>query len=295
VRRRVTSARGAVVAATAAALAVVGAFVVFTLRADRAQERPDAAVSSRVVVDGHELFITCRGSGSPAVILDAGLGDGHRAWDRVLGGEERRDVRVCAYDRWGIGDSEPYTGDGAREIGDATADLHALLGAAGVRPPYVLVSHSIAGLIGRHYVQRYPGEVKGLVMVDTAPDDWDLHNGRAVFTSGGESLDIAEAAAALRASDDLGDRPVVVVKAARTSEISTAPEFAGYWQAAQQRLAGLSTNSMYVVAGNSNHGVPASQPAVVNGAIDLVLHSVRTGERLPACGTSSLPPLGATC
>jgi hypothetical protein len=289
------SAHGAVVATTAALVAVAGAFVAFTLRADSTQKPPDVAVSSRVVVNGHGLFITCQGSGSPAVILDAGLGDGRRAWDRVLGGEEQRDVRVCEYDRWGVGDSEPYTGDGARDIGDATGDLHALLGAAGVRPPYVLVSHSIAGLIARQYVQQYPVEVKGLVMVDTAPDDWDLRNGRAVFTSGGESLDIAEVAAALRASDDLGDRPVVVVKAARTSEISTAPEFASYWQAAQQRLAGLSTNSMYVVAASSNHGVPASQPAVVNGAIDLVLHSVRTGERLPGCGASSLPPLGATC
>jgi pimeloyl-ACP methyl ester carboxylesterase len=157
------------------------------------------------------------------------------------------------------------------------------------------VSHSIAGLIGRQYTQRYPGEVAGLVMVDTAPDDWDIYNGQGVFTSGGESLDITEVAGALRASGQLGDRPVVVVKAARTSEISPAPEFAGYWESAQRRLAGLSTNSMYVVAANSNHGVPASQPALVRAAIDLVVRAARSGDALPACAASTLPPLGGTC
>jgi hypothetical protein len=80
----------------------------------------------------------------------------------------------------------------------------------------------------------------------------------------------------------------VVVKAARTSEISRAPEFADYWQAAQRHLAWLSTNAMYVVAADSNHGVPASQPALVRGAIDLVVHAVRGGCHLHVIETLSV-------
>ena len=81
----------------------------------------------------------------------------------------------------------------------------------------MLVGHSIAGLIGRHYTKSYPAEVSGLVMLDTAPDDWDQYNHKSVFTSSGESLDIGEVAASLRAADPLGDRPVVVVRAARST------------------------------------------------------------------------------
>jgi hypothetical protein len=87
----------------------------------------------------------------------------------------------------------------------------------------------------------------------------------------------------------------VVVKAARTSEISGAPEFAAYWQTAQRHLVDRSTNAMYVVATDSNHGVPASQPTLVRAVIDLVVHAAQRGERLPACAASPLPPLGGTC
>lgn len=281
-------------AATFVVLVVAGALVGLFVRSDGKSSPSDTTVSRQFGVNGHQLYLNCEGSGSPTVVLDAGLGDGHRAWDRVLNGAALN-VRVCAYDRWGVGDSAEYSGDAARPLGDAVDDLHALLVAAGVRPPLVHVSHSIAGLIGRQYTQRYPSEVAGLVMVDTAPDDWDVHNGQGVFSSGGESLDIAEVAAALRAADNLGDRPTIVVKAARTSEISGAPEFAAYWQTAQQHLADLSSNAMYVVAADSNHGVPSSQPALVRAAIDLVVHAAQGGEQLAACATSTLPPLGGTC
>ena len=285
--------RAGTVLAGLAGLVVVVAVSTLVLYSHSADQLAAAQVERRVSVDGHGLFLSCRGAGSPTVILDAGLGESHRAWDRVLNGADLK-TRVCAYDRWGVGDSEPAT-TGTRSIGDATADLHALLAAAEIGPPYVLVGHSVAGLIGRHYTKLYPAEVKGLVMLDTAPDDWDQYNHKSVFTSGGESLDIAEVAASLRASDNLTDRPVVVVQAARTTEISGAPQFAEYWQAAQRNLAALSSNSLFVVAANSNHGIASSQPELVAGAVALVLNAVQTRAALPACASSSLPALGGSC
>jgi pimeloyl-ACP methyl ester carboxylesterase len=53
---------------------------------------------------------------------------------------------------------------------DAVADLHALLGAAAIPPPYVLTGHSTGGLIGRLYASTYPNEVAGLVLVDAIPE-----------------------------------------------------------------------------------------------------------------------------
>jgi pimeloyl-ACP methyl ester carboxylesterase len=52
-------------------------------------------------------------------------------------------------------------------------DLHALLGVAGIPAPYVLVGHSVGGLLVRLYAGRYPEEVAGLVLVDSShPDQW---------------------------------------------------------------------------------------------------------------------------
>jgi hypothetical protein len=191
---------------------------------------------------------------------------------------------VCAYDRWGLGGSDSNAR--ARHIGDATADLHALLAAADVPPPYILASHSIAGLIHRDFTKRYPVEVAGLVMVDTAPDDWNLYMRIDEFTFGSERLDIAAAAASLRARDDLADRPVAVIYGATSNQIDMRPGFRDYWRAAQQALAALSSNSIVVVAVDSDHGIPTTQPDLVSTAIGLVVTAVNTAGPLPRCAES---------
>jgi pimeloyl-ACP methyl ester carboxylesterase len=73
-------------------------------------------------------------------------------------------TRVCSYDRAGLGFSDgsslPSTAD------NIAADLHALLKAADVAPPYVLVGHSAAGMYIRVFADRYPQEVVGMVSVE---------------------------------------------------------------------------------------------------------------------------------
>jgi pimeloyl-ACP methyl ester carboxylesterase len=283
---------GAMVLAAALVAATVALVLARPWRADDPAPPSGASTERLVAVNGHRLNLICAGTGSPTVVYDAGLGDSSPSWERVLD-RSSADVRRCAYDRLGNGGSDPAAGP--RSVLDATADLQGLLTAAGERPPYVLVSHSIAGLVHRYYANQHPDEVAGLVMVDTAPDDWDLHNGITVFRSGGESLDVAAAAAALRATDDLGRRPVVVVEAARTSEISQAADFPAYWRAAQRALAGRSADSVLVVAGNSNHNVPASQPDLVVAAVAMVTEAVQRGTGLTDCGSSTLPARGGVC
>ncbi|MEA2955047.1 MAG: hypothetical protein QOJ58_544, partial [Alphaproteobacteria bacterium] len=78
--------------------------------------------------------------------------------------------QVCAYDRPGTPVGEkPSRSDPVRQpttAGDAVADLHALLSAAKVVGPYVLVGHSYGGLVVRLYASTYPDDVSGLVLVD---------------------------------------------------------------------------------------------------------------------------------
>jgi pimeloyl-ACP methyl ester carboxylesterase len=276
-------------------LALLGAAVAVYARVGNEGPPPDTTLRGwTVAANGHELYIECQGQGSPAVVLDAGLGDPSAVWDDVLIETEHLGVRVCAYDRWGLGRSGARPA-GTQPIGDATADLRALLAAAGVAPPYVLVSHSIAGLIHRDFTARHPSDVAGLVMVDTAPDDWNIYMKMDEFTYGDESFDIGLVAASLRATDDLGDRPVIVLLGATSNQIDMRPGFRDYWLGAQRALADLSTNSMPVVAVDSDHGIPISQPDLVSRAIGLVVSAVHTGRPLPACTASALVAAGGRC
>ncbi|MEW9570957.1 alpha/beta fold hydrolase [Rhodanobacter sp. Si-c] len=114
------------------------------------------------------MNIYCLGSGSPTVILDAGMGDSTISWALVQPAIATR-TRVCSYDRAGLGFS-----DGSNRPSTASNnadDLHKLLKAAHIAPPYVLAGHSAAGMYIRVYADRYPGEVVGMVSVEGSHED----------------------------------------------------------------------------------------------------------------------------
>ena len=118
--------------------------------------------------DKTQLAIRCWGQGSPVVIFDGGHrgGAGISSWQgsRIVLDLQRR-TRVCTYDRAGTGTSDPAPGH-PRLLDDVTADLHDLLGAADVHPPYLMVGSSGGGFNVYHYAGRYPAEVVGLVLLD---------------------------------------------------------------------------------------------------------------------------------
>ena len=118
----------------------------------------------------HRLHISCSGSGAPAVIFDAALGGSSLSWGLVQPAVGRM-TRACAYDRAGFSWSE--AGPLPRTAGRIADELHALLRAAGMPPPYVLVGHSFGGLVTRVFAGRYPDLTAGLVMLDPAhPEHW---------------------------------------------------------------------------------------------------------------------------
>src|SRR5687767_9865804 len=129
---------------------------------------PEAS-RSRVDIGGRSLFISCTGTGTPTVVLEAGSGNTADTWVSVQP-EVARFTRVCSYDRAGLGQSDPAP-TGVRTVQDSVDDLHALLGAAAISGPVVLVGHSLGGLIVRLYASQYPDEVAGAVLVDGMPPD----------------------------------------------------------------------------------------------------------------------------
>jgi pimeloyl-ACP methyl ester carboxylesterase len=121
-----------------------------------------------VKVNGHKMHILCTGQGSPTVVLDSGLGDSFEVWRKVQP-QIAEFARVCSYDRAGLGYSEPR--DEPRTSQVMASQLHALLQAADIAPPYVLVGHSMAGYNVRLYANAYPSEVVGMVLVDASHPD----------------------------------------------------------------------------------------------------------------------------
>jgi pimeloyl-ACP methyl ester carboxylesterase len=117
---------------------------------------------------GYRMHIDCTGEGSPTVILESGLGDTYISWRKVQP-QIAKITRVCSYDRAGIGYSE--SGLQPRTSKVMAGELHALLQAASVAPPYVLVGHSMGGYNVRLYASLYRSEVAGIVLVDASHPD----------------------------------------------------------------------------------------------------------------------------
>ena len=124
-----------------------------------------------VNVGGYRLHLNCTGKSGPTVVLIAGAGDFSFDWGLVQP-DVARFTRVCSYDRGGIAWSDP--GPTPRTMKQDAYELHTLLKAARIKAPYVLVGHSIGGLIARIYAERYPNEVAGMVLVDSTHEDTTL-------------------------------------------------------------------------------------------------------------------------
>jgi pimeloyl-ACP methyl ester carboxylesterase len=118
-----------------------------------------------VDIGGRKLNLHCSGSGSGAVtvVFDAASGEAGWNWFRVQPEVAQR-TRACTWDRAGYGFSDPAKRPNTSE--NMAEDLHKLLGAAGIKPPYLLVGNSLGGGNVQVFAYRYPGEVKGLVLVE---------------------------------------------------------------------------------------------------------------------------------
>jgi pimeloyl-ACP methyl ester carboxylesterase len=116
-------------------------------------------------VEGLPVHMYCTGSGSPAVILNSGLGDDFTAWAKVQP-ELSKITQVCSFDRSGLGWSDEQSPD--HDANTLADQLHALLKVAGIAKPFILMGHSIAGVYDRAYATRYPDDLAGLIFVDAA-------------------------------------------------------------------------------------------------------------------------------
>jgi pimeloyl-ACP methyl ester carboxylesterase len=132
--------------------------------ADEIYTRPGKIVEA----DGARLNLYCTGSGSPAVLLDAGHQDWAPAW-AVVQPQLAKWTRACSFDRPGYGFSPP--GPMPRTSERIATELHDAMHAIGIAGPYVLVGHAFGATNMRAFADLYPSEIKGLVLIDPDPID----------------------------------------------------------------------------------------------------------------------------
>ncbi len=269
------------------------------------------------VGNGRRMFLECRGTGSPTVVFESGYRNRGDVWSaQPEPGKTITTVepavagftRVCTYDRPGttLGDNKTSRSDpvpNPRTAQDAVDDLHALLGAAKVPGPYVLVGHSMGGLFVRLYAAEHPDEVAGMVLVDSLPeqlepllsaDDFDRYAALvdqvpkelAFYADKIETVDLRASYEQMRqafAANPPGDIPYVVI--ARGRDLGLADDPPGFpkrvedaWRTAQEQLAALAPNGKLVIAKKAGHYVQLEQPRVVIDAVRGAVDDVRASD-----------------
>jgi pimeloyl-ACP methyl ester carboxylesterase len=237
--------------------------------------------------------------GQPTVVFVSGLGEGVEAWQPVQP-QVARFARTVSYDRAGLGRSAM---EEARPTFQRVAtQLHTLLQNAGIKPPYVLVGHSIGGPHIRMFAGLYPGEVAGLVFVDptdftqTRADQlaiWTaLGSGEAGLKAFDESIwgRFAQAHPAVRAEAEVAEQaakggweefrslpplpnvPVVILMAGKSELPAEMKMVMGRQR--MEHLMKLGTevsDGTLVMTARSDHGIQFSEPELVTWAIKRVL------------------------
>jgi pimeloyl-ACP methyl ester carboxylesterase len=252
-------------------------------------------------IGGRKMHILCVGptdTGHPTVIFESGLGGDAGQWSdviHVLNGS----TRACAYDRAGVGNSEP-TAVG-RTTEEQVADLRALLAAAKVPPPFILVGYSLGGWNVMVHADAHPADVVGAVMVDVRPpaasQEWlkDLPPASATEsdaikaareesttfdtdpTLNPEGLRLGDSAAQAIATKGFGAKPLIVLAAADTSAVTDGFEPAlgatlvKTWWDLQAELASRSTQGRLVKVENATHEMPFERPDAIADAISEIL------------------------
>jgi pimeloyl-ACP methyl ester carboxylesterase/sugar lactone lactonase YvrE len=256
-------------------------------------------------VDGRDMFIKCLGSGSPTIVWISGKdGPGWRTTAQYLQSQLAKVSRVCVYDRPGLGfSSSAGYGDMTHWLND-TADLAALLEAAGVDDPLVMAGHSYGGLLARVFAYQHPDRVAGVLAVDPASEDQyslDVPNPDVPADDPScatcpfyPDIEAIHAMTKGKLAGSLGSLPLIVL-----SHAADLPFWMGAYEAPWLKLSGdtatASTNSRHVTASWSGHAIPTVQPALVVEAVrQLVAAATAKDHTLPACG-EAMTSLGGVC
>jgi len=226
------------------------------------------------------------GTGSPTVILTAGLGDSE--WQKVQP-QVARVTRVCFWDRYGSGFSSKATG--RETVAETTADLIAALKAARVGGPFVAVGHSLGAYESLLFKDWAPKAVVGMVLVDPSiPGQADRLNKVAHKPPIPENQTLSPLVMSTRLVVDpkrhYGEMPIIVLTSTKVPElppgtpdaVSARATFAAMdaeMHRGHAELAALSSRGVQRLVPDSGHYIQLDQPNAVIGAIKEVISATQ--------------------
>jgi pimeloyl-ACP methyl ester carboxylesterase len=228
-------------------------------------------------LEGNRIAYALSGTGSTVVVFESGLGDGMDRWAPVFDSVATF-ATAFAYDRPGYGNSqevsEVLTGK------DAVERLRSLLTHLEIRPPYVLVGHSLGGQYVELFARLYPAEVSGVVLVDSRHPDFterckerlddsecDVPGLLKLLMPGmmdRELQGVEETRQQIRDAPAFPEIPLAVLSRGRGRE---SPEWLEVWAETQREYAQLSPFSTHLVSPESGHYVHQDDRAAVVDAI----------------------------
>ncbi len=227
-----------------------------------------AGVDELVQVNGRGLYLACTPGDGPTVVFSHGVGGQSGDWAATL--SRLADIPTCVYDRVNVGLSDKEAG--RHTATDDIEDLHALLAAAEIEPPYVLVGHSFGGMEMLMYAGTYPEDVEGIVLADaTLPFESQLDpldqraEIRAELNENPEGVDFYGAYAEARAL--VASIPGVPVTYLFGAQQELPPEWEeGAYEAALHRfIAGLPDGRLVELA--ADHDLPLDEPDAIAEAV----------------------------
>jgi pimeloyl-ACP methyl ester carboxylesterase len=241
--------------------------------------------SQRIAVADGEVGYASLGEGPVTIVLESGLGDGMESWDGIF--EPLSEIsRVFAYSRPGyLPSSETRHPRTPQRIVD---DLRLLLQRSEHQPPYLLVGHSLGGLYMLDFVERYPQEVAGLVLLDArhpmtteSCQQRGLSNctmpGIVYMLQPSHVRQEYDGAQHPRMPATMGQIPLVVVSRDIRKGMTSAA-WQNLWSEMQLSLSELSGHSRYMIANDAGHYVHKDQPEVVLEAVHWVYMSWQNGD-----------------
>jgi pimeloyl-ACP methyl ester carboxylesterase len=219
--------------------------------------------------------VRIQGRGSLTVILTGGLGDTLEVWDNVQKPIAANCARTFAYNRAGYLGSKPAID--ARDAEHIVQELRTELQERGIRPPYVLVGHSLGGLYMQYFARQHPDEVIGLVLVDSTHWNQQLtrdthsagvHAGRQVvmlfmpWIARRELDDSATAGRQVHLSPHAGNLPTIVLSSTRPTR-DEVPAARAAAARLQEEIAADFPTARHVRVERSGHYIQHDRPEVV--------------------------------
>jgi pimeloyl-ACP methyl ester carboxylesterase len=155
------------------------AALISAIAANAQSPAPEPAPLGKMVdLGGYRIHLYCTGKGKQTIVLSPGGGDFSFVWYLVLQ-QIQTFARVCSYDRAGYAWSDP--GPQPLTFRQEAYELELALKLSGEKGPYILVGHSLGGLVAETFAEGYPDETAGMVLVDApGPDDTLGYFGKVV-------------------------------------------------------------------------------------------------------------------